>query len=193
VIELTFKGENIRELYLAMEKFLVDVVEDAPRARKQAAAAPSEVVAKPEKKPEPKPDTAERMAKVRAAKLAKNKAPEPTDLSVIPKGAKPARMYQPPPSDPRSSDEAAIEAENAKIEAMEPDPFDEPEPEPDPVNLAALRVKTTEDLQAAYSSGKHKQVLALLSKYGNGARSFRELQIQDFVPIRKAIDDGALA
>jgi len=56
-----------------------------------------------------------------------------------------------------------------------------------------IRVKTTEDLQAAYSNGKHKQVMALLKKYGNGAKSFRELQLEDFVPIRKAIDDGALA
>jgi hypothetical protein len=187
VIEITFKGEDYATVFREMDEFLdwswaadkrlpakLDPMQKAePPAKAEEPAKPEE---KPKPKPKSKPDAAERMAKVRAAKEAKKRLPEP------------------PPSDPRSSDEAALEAENAKIETMEPDPFDEPAPEAfDPAKLAALRLRTTEDLQAAYSGGKHKQVMALLSKYGNGARSFRELQIQDFVPIRKAIDDGALA
>ena len=190
MIEITFKGADLAALRMALAAFLDS---STPVIIERTEPAPS----KPEKKPEPKQlpkaaiDAAERMAKARAAK-AKKKVLEPTDLSVIPKGAKPvaSKPQELPPSDPRSSDEAWEEDKQARLEG--PDPFDEPEPI-DPVNLAALRVKTTEDLQAAYSGGKHKQVMALLSKYGNGAKSFRELRIEDFVPIRKAIDEGALA
>jgi hypothetical protein len=185
VIKVTFEGESIRELYHAMERFLEDVMEDAPRARAlEQAAPPPEVTAKPEKKQDAKPDAKERMAKARAAKVAKKK-PEPEQL---PKAA----IAKPQITPEAVRDEVAMRPEKFEDLVLEPDPIDEPETI-DPVNLAALRVKTTEDLQAAYSSGKHKQVLALLSKFGNGAKSFRELQIQDFVPIRKAIDDGALA
>jgi hypothetical protein len=185
VIRLTFEGETILDIIDEINYFIKDRETPREAMAREAAAAPAPpepktaTVVKLEKKPEPKPDAAERMAKARAAKVAKKKAPE---------AVKP--LPQPPPSDPRSSDEAWEEDKQARLEG--PDPFDEPEPI-DPVNLAALRVKTTEDLQAAYSGGKHKQVMALLSKFGNGAKSFRELQIQDFIPIRKAIDDGALA
>jgi len=167
VIKVTFEGKTYHDIAVSMTEYLYES-RGLETAEKPAAVKLEEL--KP--KPEPKPDAKERMAKARAAKIAKNKAPEP------------------PPSDPRSSDEAWEADKQARLEG--PDPFDEPEPI-DPVNLAALRVKTTEDLQAAYSGGKHKQVMALLSKFGNGAKSFRELQIEDFVPIRKAIDDGALA
>jgi hypothetical protein len=34
---------------------------------------------------------------------------------------------------------------------------------------------------------------SLLSKYGNGVKSFRELSMDAFLPLRKAIDEGALA
>jgi hypothetical protein len=187
MIKVTFEGKTYHDIAVSMTEYLYES-RGLETEAKPAAAKLEEL--KP--KPEPKPDTtAERMAKVRAAK-ARKKAPEPTDLGVFPKGARGVvpGPQQPPPSDPRSSDEAWEEDKQAKLEG--PDPFDEPETI-DPVNLAALRLKTTEDLQAAYSGGKHKQVMALLSKYGNGARSFRELQIQDFIPIRKAIDEGALA
>ena len=198
MIRVTFEGKDYHDVAVAMTEYLYAsrALETEDKPEKPAKTAKPE---KPEKPASPKPDAygpdrervAERMAKARAAK-GKKKPQEFTDLSIVPKGAKAVipKPPEPPPSDPRSSDEAWEEDKRAKLEG--PDPFDEPEPI-DPVNLAALRVKTTEDLQAAYSNGKHKQVLALLSKYGNGARSFRELQIQDFVPIRKAIDDGALA
>lgn len=71
----------------------------------------------------------------------------------------------------------------------------EPEDKPalDPKALVAVRQQTIDDLQAAYASGKQQQVFDLLSKYGNGAKSFRELDISAFPPIRDAIDAGALA
>lgn len=62
-----------------------------------------------------------------------------------------------------------------------------------PAEVVAVRQKTIEDLQAAYSGGKQKEVFALLAEHGNGAKSFRELTAEAFLPIRKAIDEGALA
>jgi hypothetical protein len=182
VIKVTFEGKDYYDVAVAMTEYLYSSrgLEKAEKPEKPAKPKPPwEKPAKPEKSTSPKPDAAERMAKARAAKAAKPKAKAP----------------EPPPSDPRSSDEAAIEQANAKLDDMilEADLTDAPEPEAlDPSKLAALRLKTTEDLQAAYSGGKHKAVLALLSKYGNGAKTFRELKLEDFVPIRKAIDEGAL-
>ena len=108
----------------------------------------------------------------------------------------------------KSNGTATTKAKAVPVKAPEPEPEPEPEvsfedmelpppdPEPEetltPVQLSAIRVKTTKVLQEAYAGGKHTQVLALLSKYGNGAKSFRELHIEDFVPIQKAIEGGAL-
>ena len=53
-------------------------------------------------------------------------------------------------------------------------------------------MKVTEELQAAFANGFQKEVFELLSRFGNGAKSFRELPPEAFVPIREAIDNGAL-
>ena len=66
------------------------------------------------------------------------------------------------------------------------------EPEIDPVEMVKVRQKTIADLQQAYANGHHKEVLVLLSRHGNGAKSFRELPPEAFLPIREAIDNGAL-
>ena len=63
---------------------------------------------------------------------------------------------------------------------------------PDPAEIVKIRQKTIEDLQSAYASGHQKEVFELLSRFGNGAKSFRELPPDAFVPIRQAIDNGAL-
>lgn len=60
----------------------------------------------------------------------------------------------------------------------------------DPVQL---RTTTIADLQHAYANGHQKEVFELLSRFGNGAKSFRELPPEAFGPIRDAIDKGALA
>jgi len=185
VIRLTFKGDKLLEVVMAIEYFLQDIRGATPSAvpKSEKPKVAGEV---PERwKEKPKPDAAERMAKARAAK-AKKKTPESIDLSVVPKGATGIIPKEPEPEPEPASEPPSFE--DVVLEDVEPEPeaFD-------PSKLTALRVKTTEELQAAYSSGKHKQVLALLSKYGNGAKSFRELQIQDFISIRKAIDEGALA
>ena len=61
-----------------------------------------------------------------------------------------------------------------------------------PDEVAKNRARTIEDLQAAYANGFQKEVFELLSRFGNGAKSFRELPPEAFVPIREAIDNGAL-
>jgi hypothetical protein len=62
----------------------------------------------------------------------------------------------------------------------------------DPAQMVKIRQKTVEDLQTAYANGRQKEVFELLSRFGNGAKSFRELPPEAFVPIREAIDNGAL-
>ena len=79
-----------------------------------------------------------------------------------------------------------------KVKPKAPTPVFDPNPEPSPAEMVKIRQKTIEELQAAYSSGKQKVVFELLSKHGNGAKSFRELTPEAFKPIRKAIDEGAL-
>jgi hypothetical protein len=61
-----------------------------------------------------------------------------------------------------------------------------------PDEVVKVRQKTIEDLQSAYANGFQKEVFELLSRFGNGAKSFRELPPESFVPIREAIDNGAL-
>jgi hypothetical protein len=83
-----------------------------------------------------------------------------------------------------------------------PAPAPEPKPVPPPATAESLglapdevvkvRQKTIEDLQSAYANGFQKEVFELLSRFGNGAKSFRELPPESFVPIREAIDNGAL-
>ena len=121
----------------------------------------------------------------------------------VPKAAKPPKGkpgrkpgYKPAPKPVQKAvQEPVDEPVENPVEELVEEPAASPfEPETlDMARLATIRIKTTEDLQAAYSSGKHKQVLELLAKFGNGAKSFRELSIKDFLPIREAIDAGALS
>lgn len=130
--------------------------------------APSEA-AQPQRPIDPKAKTTK--AKAAKGKAAKGKAaPEAEDA-------------------PETEAETAPETE-AEAEAPEAEAADEIVT---PAQLAAIRQKTIDDLQQAYANGQQKEVFALLSKYGNGAKSFRELKADAFVPIRKAIDAGALA
>jgi hypothetical protein len=62
----------------------------------------------------------------------------------------------------------------------------------DPAEVVNIRQKTITDLQEAYANGHQQEVFELLSRFGNGAKSFRELPPESFVPIREAIDNGAL-
>jgi len=90
---------------------------------------------------------------------------------------------------------AAAAAEAAPVEIVQ----DMPMPPPpktaegmDPAEVVRLRQQTIEDLQAAYANGREREVYELLARFGEGAKSFRELKPEAFVPIREAIDNGAL-
>lgn len=118
-------------------------------------------------KPGKPPPTAKQLAaveKMRAAKEAKKAAAAPKQTTV------------------EDLLEKVAKAEKAKAEA----------PPLDPAEVVKLRTKTIEDLQQAYADGHQKEVFELLSRFGNGAKSFRELPADAFVPIRRAIDNGAL-
>lgn len=185
MIKLTFEGRNYTEVFAAIWEFLrgaEEFVQESEGEGESESAPPAAPPKAPPKAAKPTEVEARRRqeqtakAKARAAKVAKSKskasAPEPTKIP------EPVPAPEPGPG-PLSLEDIVIERPGPEVL--------------DPVQLAAIRVKTTKDLQAAYADGRHKQVLELLAKYGNGAKSFRELQIQDFVPIRKAIDEGALA
>ena len=62
----------------------------------------------------------------------------------------------------------------------------------DPNEVVNLRNRTITDLQEAYANGHQQEVFELLSRFGNGAKSFRELPPESFVPISEAISKGAL-
>ena len=92
---------------------------------------------------------------------------------------------------------AAKKAAKKAAPAPAPEPVAPPPPPKtaeaiDPAEVVKIRQKTIEDLQSAYANGFQKEVFDLLSRFGNGAKSFRELPPDAFVPIREAIDNGAL-
>jgi hypothetical protein len=103
------------------------------------------------------------------------------------------------PVDPRIAKMRAAKAAKAAARAAAP-PLAEQLEEPssfeetvvDPAKLVQIRQKTIEDLQSAYANGYQKEVFELLARFGNGAKSFRELPPDAFMPIREAIDNGAL-
>ena len=132
-------------------------------------AKPVQPVDKPvdKSKPGKPPPTAKQLAaveKMRAAKEAKKAAAAPKQTTV------------------EDLLEKVAEAEAKKAAA----------PPLDPAEVVKLRTKTIEDLQQAYADGHQKEVFELLSRFGNGAKSFRELPADAFLPIREAIDNGAL-
>ena len=175
-MKISFDGKTYQEVLDQMEEVLA-----ASNASRKIAAEPQGPG------PEPAPP-----------------APAPVDKPV----GKPvedlfAEQGQPAPV--KAKDPAKVAAMNkaraakeAKKAAAPPAPEPKPVPPPksaadvDPAQLPAIRQKTIEDLQSAYANGFQKEVFELLSRFGNGAKSFRELPPDAFVPIREAIDNGAL-
>jgi hypothetical protein len=97
----------------------------------------------------------------------------------------------------RAAKAGAIAVEKPVQKAVEKPvekPVENPVEEPfaDPTEIVRLRERTIKDLQAAYANGHQQEVFELLSRFGNGAKSFRELPPEAFGPIRQAIDNGAL-
>ena len=86
----------------------------------------------------------------------------------------------------------AREAKKAKAAAATAPEAPKEAPQPDPAEMVRIRTKTIEDLQSAYANGQQKEVFELLARFGNGAKSFRDRPPESFVPLRAAIDTGAL-
>jgi predicted lipid-binding transport protein (Tim44 family) len=88
----------------------------------------------------------------------------------------------------------AAKALAPKAEPVEAEPEDPVAEKPvfDVSEIIKIRQRTINDLQEAYANGHQKEVFELLSRFGNGAKSFRELTAESFLPIREAIDGGAL-
>ena len=123
-------------------------------------------VEKPVEKPKPtKVDKQAAAAKMRAAKQAKQA---------------------------KRAAEAAAEAAVEIVQDMPMPPPPKTAEGMDPAEVVRLRQQTIEDLQAAYANGREREVYELLARFGEGAKSFRELKPEAFVPIREAIDNGAL-
>jgi hypothetical protein len=183
-VKLTFEGESMLEIVMEMEYVIEDyrqlaAFRDVKRAAAQTPTqAPTQgsgpdivpsgnvPVDKPVEKPVKKHSPAvEKMLAAKAAKKAAREAAELKPELGMMAGTVPD-MIQPPP--PKTA------------EGM------------DPAEVVRIRQKTIEDLQSAYANGYQKEVFELLSRFGNGAKSFRELPADAFVPIREAIDNGAL-
>ena len=125
----------------------------------------------------------------------------PGNSPISPARVKPERTEKQKANDERLR--AAAQAKVAAKKAVKAPPIlPEPAPVPPPASaeslglepneVVKLRQQTLDDLQAAYANGFQKEVFELLSRFGNGAKSFRELPADAFVPIREAIDNGAL-
>ena len=163
--EIIRQTENVEEVKPANQLSAAPEVSEGPGPETGPETAPEETpVDNPVDKPVKKPvDRVAAMNKARAAKEAKAA------------GAAPKQ---------KSMDDLMEEvAEKKKKQAAEPI---------DPAQMVKIRQKTVEDLQTAYANGRQKEVFELLSRFGNGAKSFRELPPEAFVPIREAIDNGAL-
>ena len=113
------------------------------------------------------PKQLENDEKLRERALAK-KAAGLKPFDKMPKSAPPVEKPMPPP--PASAESLGLA----------------------PDEVVKLRQKTIADLQDAYANGHQKEVFELLSRFGNGAKSFRELPPDAFVPISEAIANGAL-
>lgn len=175
-MKLTFEGETIRDIFYQMEITLKTSMYEAPKVP-PIVDAPKPVpdyifeVPAPVDKPVTKP----------VAKPVAKPVDKPVEIS----GAEKARKMR--------EAKAAKAAAAAAAAVVEEPPVEEPaKPLPDVNEIVRIRQRTIVDLQEAYANGHQKEVFELLSRFGNGAKSFRELTSDAFLPIREAIDAGAL-
>jgi hypothetical protein len=164
-VKLTFEGESMLEIIQAMEYVVADYQQLAAfRDVKRAAVKAQD--------PGPGIVPSDNV-------LVDSPVDSPVDKPVETSGAEKARKMR--------------EAKAAKAAAAKP-PGEEPAKAPitDVNEIIRIRQRTINDLQEAYANGHQKEVFDLLSRFGNGAKSFRELTAESFLPIREAIDSGAL-
>jgi hypothetical protein len=195
-VKITFEG-TFGEILKEMEMILGAETGKASMAAGEIAAAPVDALEDiPEVIPEVIP-TAEAPQKVKKART-----PKQLENDERLRAAARAKLT-PPPEEEETAPEAEAPPEKVKktrkAKAQKSDPMVPPMPPPpktaegmDPAEVVRIRQKTIDDLQAAYADGHQQEVFELLSRFGNGAKSFRELAPESFVPIREAIDNGAL-
>lgn len=185
-MRLTLEGHTIRDLLNQMREIIRQTEnEEAAKPANQLSAA-SEDTQGPG--PEPGPETAPEETAVDSP--VDNPVDKPVKKPVDrvaamnkARAAKEAKAAGAAPKQKSMDDLMEEVAEKKKKKAAEPI---------DPAQMVKIRQKTVEDLQTAYANGRQKEVFELLSRFGNGAKSFRELPPEAFVPIREAIDNGAL-
>jgi len=180
-MKITFQGEGFHDILDQMKamlaaKNILPGVSEKPESRAVPSTAP--VAAQG-----PGPDL-----------FDEPKAP--VDKPVLKPVDKPAKTVNPQIAKMQAA-KAAKKAEREAAAKAAP-PVEKPEPkakaaEPvDPADMVKIRQKTIADLQDAYANGHQQEVFELLSRFGNGAKSFRELPPDAFVPISEAIAKGAL-
>jgi hypothetical protein len=186
-VKLTFEGESMSEIVMEMAYVVDDYRQLAGfrDVKRAAARAPS-------------PDM--------QAHALILEHPDPVDKPVDKPVAKPVDKPKPDPHANAAAKAAAADrmakvraakaakASAPKVEPVEAEPEDPvaEKPLPDVSEIIKIRQRTINDLQEAYANGHQKEVFELLSRFGNGAKSFRELTAESFLPIREAIDGGAL-
>lgn len=180
-MKITFEGKTFGEVLDQMKELLSTTNSNSLPTKLNPSVA---VKAKPAQGPGP---DAKPLGELLNDPPVERPVANPVDKPVDPRIAK-----------MRAAKEAKkLEREAAKTAPVAAPPVEEPTPDPfveaDPAEVVKIRQKTIEDLQTAYANGRQKEVFELLSRFGNGAKSFRELPPEAFMPIRQAIDLGALA
>jgi len=203
-VKLTFEGDTLDDILNQMDATLEESFLRRLRGQAPAASAPE----KPAKQkaqgpsPEPSPEVIPEVIPVREI-LDAGAPKKPRTAKQLANDARLGAAAQARLAEAKAQPKkAAKPAKAAPVEAA-PEPKQQPLPLPptlkepgqplDPAEIVAIRQKTIDDLQAAYANGFQKEVFELLSRFGNGAKSFRELPPDAFVPIREAIDHGALS
>jgi hypothetical protein len=190
-LKITFEGSTFNDVLDQMEDMLTSVDWGEMPAKNFL------------RKMSEKPKTTALPPAAQAQDPTPARAPHPVENRVDMPVENPADMPAAKPAKPERSEKqkaAAAKmraAKEAKKAALAPPPLVMPPPPKsaegmDPAEVAKIRVKTIEELQTAYANGFQKEVFELLARFGNGAKSFRELPVEAFVPIREAIDNGAL-
>lgn len=194
-MKITFEGQTLKEIYreidilrTAIYRQLVEEAAEQKTTNEALSKMPD-----PLREPWPKtqPKAVENPVDIFADIQGKTPVEKPKRVRTEKQKANDEKM--------RVAALEKIAAKKAAKAAAAMPPPERPTPPPpksaegmDPAEVVKMREKTLEELREAYGNGFDKEVLELLSRFGNGAKSFRELPPESFVPIREAIDNGAL-
>lgn len=202
-IVISFDGETAGEIAKQMREFLalgdktftepVQEMADATlTAMEQAlreleAREEAELKATSVPEPEPAPEAKPPKRKHRATTGARGGA--------VNGSVKPVKPEPPEPRDEVEEVDVASDAPDEEVEAMADDsdnPFEDPATaRQKAVDLIRLKEKQLDRLKDLWVSGKGAFVRELLKKYGNGAKSFPEIDAGQFVDISNEIDREA--